>query len=233
MNYEKLKQTLMANRIDVSNEKLKMLLSFGKELSHQKTEMVLPTLRLEIKRLGNVFYSKDIDNELVTEFVSQVQKKRSKLSLVEISFVFEEIINNETDINKYFSLSEVFRVLDAYINLKSRVAKISYELRIEEEKIQQQAQSEKEFLIASLKKYKEGYPLTIYEKSVVGKNFEFEIKNSEELKQLAKLNLPSEIEKLAKRNEVERNGLYVDELIQVPIFWSESLLYGVYLFEAL
>lgn len=233
MNYEKLKQTLMANRIDVSNEKLKMLLSFGKELSHQKTEMVLPTLRLEIKRLGNVFYSKDIDNELVTEFVSQVQKKRSKLSLVEISFVFEEIINNETDINKYFSLSEVFRVLDAYINLKSRVAKISYELRIEEEKLQQQAQSEKEFLIASLKKYKEGYPLTIYEKSVVGKNFEFEIKNSEELKQLAKLNLPSEIEKLAKRNEVERNGLYVDELIQVPIFWSESLLYGVYLFEAL
>lgn len=233
MNYEKLKQNLLSNRIEVSNEKLRMLLSFGKEISVQKTEMVVPTLRLEIKRLGNVFYNKDIDNELVTEFVSQIQKKRGKLSLVEISSIFEEIINNETDINKFFSLSEVFRVIDSYISLKARVAKISYELRLEEEKQHQLAQSENEFRLASLQKYKQGFPLTVYEKSVVGKNFEFEIKNADELKELAKKNLPDEIEKLAKRNEVERNGLYVDELVQVPIFWSESLLYGVYLFEAL
>lgn len=231
MNNDKFKQILISNRIEVSDTKLKMLLSWGSEISNLKTEMFLPTLRLEIKRLANVFYSKEIDVILVSEFVSQIQKKRGKISCQEISFIFEEIINNETDISKYFSMSEVLRVVDSYLSLKTKVAKLSFEMKEKQAEELRNFQSEKQFQQESLRKYNSKIELTIYEKSAVGKHFEYQIENREILREMAAENIELEMEKLAKRNEVERHGFYVDQDMQVPVFWTESLLYGLYLYQ--
>ena len=120
-NLENLKKKLSTLRIVASNEELKYLTSFGKEIESQPKEMVNPSLSLSIKRLGTLFFSKEIDSTTVAEFIAQIQKKRSKISIQEVDFIFQEIIDNKTDINSFFKLSEVFRIIDAYLLKKSKV----------------------------------------------------------------------------------------------------------------
>ena len=232
-NTENLKKKLNALRINFSNEELKFLTSYGQEIEKQPKEMVNPTLSLSIKRLGTIFYSKEIDITTVSEFVAQTQKKRGKISTSEIDFIFQEIIDNKTDINQFFKLSEVFRIIDSYLLKKSKVSRASFELHTEEKKVQEFANEANQFLQDAVRKWKEGQELTIYEKCAIGKRHEFDVKNAEILKEQAENDLIEENKKIEARHKNEHFGLFIDESQNIPVFWTKELLYHFYLFTHL
>jgi hypothetical protein len=220
-------------RINVSNEELNILVSYGQEIEKQHKEMVNPSLSLALKRLGTLFYSKEIDITTVSEFVSQIQKKRGKISVKEIEYVFQEIIDNKTDINTFFKLSEILRIIDAYLVKKAKVARVSFEIHNENKKIQEFANESNQFLQDAVRKWKDGQELTIYEKCAIGKRHEFDVKNSESLKEQAENDLIDENNKIEARHKNEHFGLFIDENQNIPVFWTQELLYHFYLFTHL
>lgn len=230
---EELMKRLNVLRINPSNEELEMLISFGKEIKNEKQEMVNPTLSLELKRLGTLFFSKDIDSNMIIEFISRLRNKCSQISVKEVKWLFQEIIDNKTDINNYFKLSEVFRIIDNYLDKKQRVSKVSFELRQEEKKFEAFANDAFQFLQDAMAKFEKGEKLSIYEKCAIGKRHEFEIKGSEELKEKAINELSNENEKIANKHKTEYLGLFVDPELDIPVFWTVDLLYRSYLFEAI
>lgn len=228
-----LKKKLQTLRINVSNEELNILVSYGQEIEKQSKEMVNPSLSLHLKRLGTLFYSKEIDITTVSEFVSQIQKKRGKISVKEIDYVFQEIIDNKTDINTFFKLSEILRIIDAYLVKKAKVARVSFEIHNENKKVQEFANEANQFLQDAVRKWKGGQELTIYEKCSIGKRHEFDIKNSENLKLQAENDLINENNKIEARHKNEHFGLFIDEAQNIPVFWTQELLYHFYLFTHL
>lgn len=232
-NTEKLQKKLIQCRIFVSDEELKQLLSYGQEIEKLDTHMYVPTLSLLIKRLGTIFYSKDIDSVTVTEFVTQIKRKRAKISVKEIDFVFENIINGKTNIDSYFKLAEVLRIIDDYLLKKSKVNSISYELNQEEKKQEQLEIEYSQFLQNALKKWKNKGEISIYEKCAIGKKFEFDVKESEFLKGKAHEDLDEMNKKIERKHNSESFGLYIDAEIQTPVFWTKDLLYHFYLFTHL
>lgn len=232
-NIENLKKKLNALRINFSNEELKFLTSYGQEIEKQPKEMVNPSLSLSIKRLGTLFYAKEIDITTVSEFVAQTQKKRGKISTNEIDFIFQEIIDNKTDINQFFKLSEVFRIVDSYLLKKSKVSRASFELHTVEKKVHEFANEANQFLQDAVRKWKDGQELTIYEKCAIGKRHEFNVKNAEILKEKAENDLDEENSKIVTRHKNEHFGLFIDESQNIPVFWTKELLYHFYLFTHL
>jgi len=228
-----LKKKLQTLRINVSNEELNILVSYGQEIEKQPKEMVNPSLSLSLKRLGTLFYSKEIDITTVSEFVSQIQKKRGKISVKEIDYVFQEIIDNKTDINTFFKLSEILRIIDAYLVKKAKVSRVSYEIHNENKKVEEFANEANQFLQDAVKKWKDGKELTIYEKCAIGKRHEFNVKNAESLKEQAENNLIDENKKIEARHKNEHFGLFIDESQNIPVFWTFELLYHYYLFTHL
>jgi hypothetical protein len=228
-----LKKKLQTLRINVSNEELNILVSFGQEIEKQPKEMVNPSLSLSLKRLGTLFYSKEIDITTVSEFVSQIQKKRGKISVKEIDYVFQEIIDNKTDINTFFKLSEILRIIDAYLVKKAKVSRVSYEIHNENKKVEEFANEANQFLQDAVKKWKDGQELTIYEKCAIGKRHEFDVRNAYILKEQAENDLDQENSKIVTRHKNEHFGLFIDESQNIPVFWTFELLYHYYLFTHL
>jgi hypothetical protein len=228
-----LKKKLQTLRINVSNEELNILVSYGQEIEKQPKEMVNPSLSLSLKRLGTLFYSKEIDITTVSEFVSQIQKKRGKISVKEIDYVFQEIIDNKTDINTFFKLSEILRIIDAYLVKKAKVARVSYEIHNENKKVEEFANEANQFLQDAVKKWKDGKELTIYEKCAIGKRHEFDVRNADILKEQAENDLDQENSKIVTRHKNEHFGLFIDESQNIPVFWTKELLYHFYLFTHL
>jgi len=231
-NNSELIERLRRKGITVTSVAVDFFYTNPKPMNQEERSMWFPHLVNTLRTWSNQYHGKEPDKNITTTIANKIKKEYGNLSISEIHYCLDRVTNGDEEIKQEWNLNanSILTVLKRYAGKKQRIKTEHYAMQREEAERYEAAGKIQSFLSEAKHKYNDGQELTIYERSVLGKEL---LKNvpTNEINDFR--NLFDENKDYWKKQEQNNDKLKLgDDVVNyIPLIITEEVLFNARYFD--
>ena len=228
MNNIELIERLRRQGITVTSVAVDFFYTKPLEMNREESHMWKPNLLNVLRIWSNQMHGKEPDRNIAETIAKKIKKEYGHLSVSEVQYCLDRVVNGDEEIPREYNLqaNSVLKLLKVYNAKKMRIKREYYKMKQEESDAYEAQGAIQNFLNQAKEKYNQGEELTIYERSVLGK----ELAKTEETEVLNNISqMVEENKEQLKNQEKKRLGNLFCE--NIPVSINDEILFNAVYFD--